>query len=82
MPSKAALSASVAPDVKITSSGRLAPSAREVRMRASSSAANASRPTLWTEFALPNGAWTPACRYGAMACAAQADKGVVAALSR
>ena len=52
-PNSAALSASVAPLVKISSSGRCAPSARAMRRRASSSAANAARPGTCRLFALP-----------------------------
>ena len=52
-PNKTASSASVAPDVNTTSSGRRAPRQRATVLRAASIASNAARPGEWREFALP-----------------------------
>ena len=77
----AASSASVAPEVKTISSGRRAPRARAARRRALSRRSKAARPTPYRALALAFTARLagPGTWKGAMALAASAHKGAVAA---
>ena len=80
-PKSAALSASVAPLVRMISSGREAPSAAAIFLRAPSSAAKAARPGKCRLFAFaPTTRFArPLTWYGAIASAASSHSGAVAA---
>jgi len=71
----AVLSDSVPPLVKITSSGLAAPIPAATCSRASSSPRYASRPSEYSEFALPNRSE----KYGSIASRTRSSTGVVAA---
>ena len=77
MPLTARLLASVPPDVKMTSLGRM-PRTRATRARASASASAAASPTVWWLDGLPN----QRVRNGIIASSTSGRTGVVAALSR
>ncbi len=81
IPAKAALSASVAPEVKIIWFGLAALSERAMDRLASSSALKASRPGVCSEFGfMANAAaFRPCCIYGSIASKASSRKGEVAA---
>ena len=76
LPRIARLSASVAPEVKMTSGAR-APISAATWARAASTRARAARPKLWVEAGLPN--TVSAHRHSAMQAATRASTGVVAA---